>query len=171
MYTIGRSKSRGSGKDKLCRYCKKEGHLIDDYWKLENKEKRNGTWKPKNKSDADGKVNVTSGNKYDSDDVLVVFPGCVSCHDEWILDFTCSFHICCNRDWFSTHEFVKSGDVVRMRDDNPHDIVGIGSVQIRPHDSMIRTLTDVRHIPGMARNLISLSTRDVKGYQHSGYEE
>ena len=78
------------------------------------------------------------------------------------------FHICCNRDWFSTYEFVQSGDVVRMGDDNPHEIVGIGSVQIRPHDSLIRTLTDVRHIPGMVRNLISLSTLDVKGYKHSG---
>ena len=33
---------------------------------------------------------------------------------------------------------------------------------------MMRTLTDVRHIPGMARNLISPSTLDVKGYKHSG---
>ena len=118
----------------------------------------NCTWKPKNNSDGDGKVNVTSGNKSDSDDALVVFTRCVSC----------MFHICCNRDWFSTYEFVQSGDVVRMRDDNPHDIVGIGSVQIRTHDGMIRTLTYVRHIPGMARNLISLSTLNFKGYKHSG---
>ena len=55
---------------------------------------------------------------------------------------------------------------MRMRDDNPREIVGIGSVQIRMHDGMIRTLTDVRHIPGMARNLISPSTLDVKGYKH-----
>jgi hypothetical protein len=33
---------------------------------------------------------------------------------------------------------------------------------------MTHTLTDVRHIPGMARNLISLSTLDVDGYKHSG---
>jgi hypothetical protein len=43
----GRSKSKGSGQKEFCGYCKKEGHLIDDCWKLENKEKRNGTWKPK----------------------------------------------------------------------------------------------------------------------------
>ena len=57
---------------------------------------------------------------------------------------------------------------MRMGDDNPREIVGIGSVQIRMHDDMIHTLTDVRHIPGMARNLISLSTLDVKWYKHSG---
>lgn len=135
---------------------------------MENKEKRNGTWKPKNKSDGDGKVNVTSGNKSDSDDAQIVFARCVSCHDEWILAYACSFHICCNKDWFSTYEFVQSGDVVRMGDDNPCEIVGIGSVQIRTHDGIIHTLTDVRDILGMARNFISLSTLDVKGYKHSG---
>jgi hypothetical protein len=29
-------------------------------------------------------------------------------------------------------------------------------------------LKDVRHIPGMARNLISLSTLDSEGYKYSG---
>ena len=56
---------------------------------------------------------------------------------------------------------------MRMGDNNPREIVGIGSVQIKMHDGMIRTLKDVRHIPGMARNLISLSTLDVEGYGHS----
>ena len=57
---------------------------------------------------------------------------------------------------------------MRMGDNNPREIVGIGSVQIKMHDGMIRTLKDVRHIPGMARNLISLSTLDAEGYRHSG---
>ena len=57
---------------------------------------------------------------------------------------------------------------MRMGDNNPCEIVGIGSVQIKMHDGMIRTLKDVRHITGMARNLISLSTLDAKGYKHSG---
>ena len=98
--------SRRSVKDKFCRYCKIEGRLIDDCCQLENKEKRNDTWKTKNKSKGDGKVNVTSSTKSDSNDALIVFAGCASCHDEWILDSTYSFHICCNGDRFSTYEFV-----------------------------------------------------------------
>ncbi|CAD6267684.1 unnamed protein product [Miscanthus lutarioriparius] len=104
-------------------------------------------------------------------DVLVVFAGCVAGHDECILDSACSFHICSNRDWFTSYKSVQSGDVVRMGDNNPREIVGIGSVQIKMHDDMIRTLKDVRHIPGMARNLISLSTLDAEGYRHSGSGE
>ena len=50
-------------------------------------------WKPKNKTDGNGKVNVASGNKSDSNNTLVIFAGCVSCHDEWILYIACSLHI------------------------------------------------------------------------------
>ena len=162
----GRSKSKGRD-GKFCKYCKKTSHNIDDCWKLQNKEKRNGTYQPKNKSEGDGKADVVSNDNSDGD-CLVVFAGCVSGNDEWILDSACSLHICCNKDWFSSYEFVQSGDLVRMGDNNPREIVGIGSVQIKMHDGMTRTLTDVRHIPGMARNLISLSTLDVEGYKHSG---
>ena len=100
-----RSKSRGKDKQ-FCRYCKKNNHVIDDCWKLHNKEKRNGTYKPKNKSDGDDKVVVASSERSDSDDALVVFAAYVSANDEWIFDSACSFHICCNKDWFSSYEFV-----------------------------------------------------------------
>ena len=58
----GRSKSKG--RDKFCRYCKKTNHTIDDCWKVQNKEKRNGTYQPKNKSDGNGngKVAVVAGD-------------------------------------------------------------------------------------------------------------
>jgi len=55
---------------------------------------------------------------------------------------------------------------VRLGDDSPLDIVGIGSIQIKMHDGIVRTLIDVRHIPDMSKNLISLSTLDAKGYKY-----
>jgi 5'-3' exoribonuclease 2 len=55
-----------------------------------------------------------------------------------------------------------------MGDDSSHQIIDIGSVQINMHDGIIRTLTDVRHIADMSKNLISLSTLDGKGYKYSG---
>ena len=55
-----------------------------------------------------------------------------------------------------------------MGDDSPFQIIGIGSIQIEMHDGIIRTLTDVRHIPDMRKNLISLSILDGKGYKYSG---
>jgi hypothetical protein len=63
---------------------------------------------------------------------------------------------------------VQKGDVVRMGDDSPCDIVGVGSVQIKAHDGMTRTLQNVRYIPGMSRNLISLSALDAEVFKYSG---
>jgi hypothetical protein len=63
---------------------------------------------------------------------------------------------------------VQPEDFVRVGDDTPCQIEGIGSVQIKTHDGMTRTLTGVKHIPTMARNLISLSTLDDEGYKYRG---
>ncbi|KAK1654004.1 hypothetical protein QYE76_071809 [Lolium multiflorum] len=139
----------------------------------------NGTYQPKN-NDGNGKAAVVTGKgeaavvagndgRDSSDgDCLAVLAACVSRDDEWILDTACSFHICCNKDWFSSYESVQSGDFVRVGNDNQCSIVGIGSVQIKTHDGMTRTLTGVKHIPSMARNLISLSTLDCDGYKYKG---
>ncbi|KAJ1296501.1 hypothetical protein BS78_01G305700 [Paspalum vaginatum] len=53
-----------------------------------------------------------------------------------------------------------------MGDDRPCQIVRIGTVQIKMHGGIIRTLTDVRHILDMTENLIYLSTLDGKGYKY-----
>ena len=57
---------------------------------------------------------------------------------------------------------------MRVGNDNKCHIVGVGSVRIKTHDGMTRTLTGVKHIPSMARNLILLSTLDCDGYKYAG---
>ena len=57
---------------------------------------------------------------------------------------------------------------MRVGNDNPCYIVGVGSVKIRTHDGMTRTLNEVKHIPSMSRNLISLGTLNVDGYKYAG---
>lgn len=42
-------------------------------------------------------------------------------------------------------------------------IAEIGTIKIKMFDRAIKTLTDVRHILELKRNLISLSTFDLKG--------
>jgi hypothetical protein len=61
---------------------------------------------------------------------------------------------------------MQNGGLVRMGDNTPCEVIGIGSVKIRTHDGMTCTLTDVRHVPTMFRNLISLSTLDNLGYKY-----
>ncbi|KAG8480246.1 hypothetical protein CXB51_024797 [Gossypium anomalum] len=65
-------------------------------------------------------------------------------------------------EWFSTYGSVEGG-VVYMGNDSSSKVIGIGTVKIRIHDGMIRTLSDVRYVPDLQKNLISLSILDLKG--------
>jgi hypothetical protein len=56
------------------------------------------------------------------------FATCIYGDDEWVLDSGTSFHICCNKDWFSSYEFVQTGDFVRVGNNTQCQIMGVGSV-------------------------------------------
>ena len=121
---------------------------------MKNKEKRTGTYREKGKSNDEGNA-LVDASKVDNStgDLHVAFAGCANSVDEWIFDSAASLHICINRDWFVTYDSLQGGGSVRLGDDSPRDIVGIGSIQIKMHDSIVRTLIDVRHIPDMSKIL------------------
>ena len=52
--------------------------------------------------------------------------------------------------------------------DAPCKIVGVGTIRIKMFDRIVRTLGNVKHIPNLKMNLISLSTLDSKGYKYTG---
>ncbi|KAK9714879.1 hypothetical protein RND81_06G127500 [Saponaria officinalis] len=83
--------------------------------------------------------------------------------DEWILDFGASYHICPRREWFTTYEQVDEGNI-SMANSDVCKAVGIGSIKIRTHDGKLCTLNEVRHVPLITKNLISLSKLDNKGF-------
>ena len=43
--------------------------------------------------------------------------------------------------------------------------VGIGSIRIKMYDGIVRTLTDVRYVPELRNNLISMGFLDNDGYK------
>lgn len=85
---------------------------------------------------------------------------------DWVLDSACTFHMCPRRDWFSTYESAEGS--VLMGNNVSCRLVGIGTVRIKMHDGVIRTLAGVRHIPDLKRILLSLSTLDSNGYRYIG---
>ena len=82
--------------------------------------------------------------------------------NEWILDSGCTYHMCPHRDWFTTYEFADCGTIL-MGNDVSCKAIGIGSIKIKTHDGVVRTLTKVRHIPDSKCNLISLGTLESLG--------
>ncbi|CAL1391379.1 unnamed protein product [Linum trigynum] len=87
--------------------------------------------------------------------------------DMWYLDTAADYHMCPSRECFSTYEQIDGGHV-SMANGAICKIVGRGSVRMRTHDSSVRTLNNVRHIPEMTKNLISLSLLDSKGFSFKG---
>ncbi|KAL1217255.1 Retrovirus-related Pol polyprotein from transposon TNT 1-94 [Cardamine amara subsp. amara] len=90
--------------------------------------------------------------------------------DSWILDTRCSFHMTSNKEWFETYEAGNFG-TVKLADDRSCSIVGVGQIKFRIDDGVIRTLTDVKHLPAVKKNLISLSTLHKNGFKYETDDE
>ena len=48
----------------------------------------------------------------------------------------------------------KFGGNILMGSNAPCNYVGIGSVQFKMHDGVVRTLTEVHHVPKLKKNLV-----------------
>ena len=58
------------------------------------------------------------------------------------------------REWFTTYKPYDGGSVL-MENDNVCKTVGIGNIRMRMCDGQARTLTNVRHVPDLKKNLLS----------------
>ncbi|GKD16972.1 retrovirus-related pol polyprotein from transposon TNT 1-94 [Tanacetum coccineum] len=87
--------------------------------------------------------------------------------DELIVDSGCTFHMIPHRIWFTTYESFNGGNVY-MGNDSICLVIGKGNIQVKMHDDVVRTITGVRHVPDLNRNLISLSTLEANGCKYSG---
>ena len=67
-----------------------------------------------------------------------------------------------NRNCFSSY-IDKEGNSIVMENGAICKSKGIGSVQIRMFDGVVRTLTNVRYVPGLRKSLISLGQLDSLG--------
>ncbi|KAM2623430.1 hypothetical protein TB2_027936 [Malus domestica] len=147
-----RSKSRGKfpAKDE-CAFCRQKGHWKKDCPKLKNKEKEK----------AGSEANIAKSG--DDDFEFALASSYADGHsNEWILDSGCTYHMCPIREWFSNFEELDGG-VVLMGNNNACKTQGIGKIYLKMHDGTVRELSDVRYVPDMKKNLISLGALESKG--------
>ena len=83
--------------------------------------------------------------------------------NKWIVDSGCSFHMSPNKTWFKNFSAKESGTVY-MGNNHTCKVLGIGDIALKLHDGKVRLLTNVRYVPGLKRNLISLGTLDELGF-------
>lgn len=83
---------------------------------------------------------------------------------EWIIDTGVIFHVCPERDWFSNFKNLDTG-VALMGNDHLCHILGIGTIRIKIFDGIVRELKDVRYVPALKKNLISVSVLEDEGFR------
>ena len=81
------------------------------------------------------------------------------------MDFGCSFHMYSNIYWFQNFN-NKEIETVYMGNNHSYNVKGICNISLKLHDDKTRTLTDVRYVLGLKRNLISLGTLDELGFSY-----
>jgi GAG-pre-integrase domain len=115
--------------------------------------------KAKKKGEESSSVNAATE---DLDEALVL---CVSSPIEsWILDSRASFHSTSCKELMTNFMSGEYGKVY-LADGKPLEIMGKGDVQIKSSNSHKWTLHDVRYIPDLKKNLISVGKLDSEGFR------
>ncbi|KAL1543753.1 hypothetical protein AAHA92_20688 [Salvia divinorum] len=132
-----------------CHWCKKPDHIKKDCF----------AWK---RTQSEGNSHPSSD--YVEDCATPKIPNVVESglNGVWIMDSGCSFYMCPNRSWFQ--EMKEASGSVLLGNNHVCKVRGIGMVKLKMHDGSIKMLGDVRYIPEIKRNLVSLGMLELKGY-------
>ena len=82
--------------------------------------------------------------------------------ESWIVDSGASFHATPRMDVLQNYVQGNFGKVY-LGDDEACNIVGKGDVQITQTNGTVLNLKDVRHVPSLTRNLISVGQLSANG--------
>ncbi|KAL6350136.1 hypothetical protein AAG906_004074 [Vitis piasezkii] len=108
---------------------------------------------------------ITINMKEDKSIAVVASDGdtIIVCDDACVVDTTASFHIIARRDFFSSYTSGSFG-WVRMVNEAKCEIVGMGDVELETSIGCKLVIKDVRYVPKMRFNLISVGKLDDEGY-------
>ena len=84
---------------------------------------------------------------------------------EWVVDTAASYHATPHSDIFTTYTTGDFG-TVKMGNSTFSSIVGIGDIHIKTGVGCTMVLKDVRHVPDLRLNLISVNALDQQGYDN-----
>ncbi|KAF2287872.1 hypothetical protein GH714_003053 [Hevea brasiliensis] len=79
------------------------------------------------------------------------------CRDEWIIDSGCSHHVTRNDSLLSEVRQHKGERVIVTTDNSAYPVAKEGVVKIGMDDKSMVKLNDIFHVPGLKRNLVSVS--------------
>ncbi|MCO5578023.1 hypothetical protein L7F22_031861 [Adiantum nelumboides] len=87
----------------------------------------------------------------------------------WILDSRAPLHVTPHRHWFTTYK--ETIGTITLGDSYSCDIVGIGDIAMVMANGVKFTIHNVRHVPTLTRNLISVGRLDELGYKVTFHQQ
>ena len=150
-----KDKNEGGKETRSCHYCKKPGHL----------KKACFAWKRKQEQEKSSDAETADVTQEVENPEALNVQGVNTIEESWIMDSGCTFHICSHKSWFQNLE-ISQGSVI-LGNDQTCEVKGVGSIKLKVMDGSIKVLTEVRYIPQIKRNLISLGLLESKGYNFS----
>jgi hypothetical protein len=158
---------------KSCFYCGRPGHMVKDCHKKKSDESRNkprthsGHYAEKS-SNQDLRLFIASDDideppNFDSRD-LRLFVSNTALYvetddsDAWFVDSGASVHMTCNKNWYVNFKETHNGASIYLGDECAHQIKGYGDIPVTLPNGTIRHIRNVVYVPGIKKNLISVST-------------
>ena len=154
-----------------CHFCKKYGHYISECSKHIAKEKK------KESSEAVSNSANTSAAKEDEyantvqDSYAFIvcsdFSACSINEAQviWYFDSGASRHITSRKDLFRSLDAAPAGKQVTCANNSSYPIKGVGEISFTIADGTDLCLSDVLYVPGIKRNLLSVSSLSKNGFR------
>jgi hypothetical protein len=152
------SKSESKGK-KLdlskvkCFHCHKHGHLTT-----------NCPQKKKNKKVVGVAASEALASQFELDFSLIACMASSALGSVWYLDSGASFHMTGDKELFSDLEEKDLKMHIEMGDDGRYSTTSIGTITFQRELGKPFQLKDVMHVPGLKKNLVSVTMLEEKGY-------
>jgi hypothetical protein len=147
--------------DIKCFHCGKPGHIRRDCRNFKSEQ-----FKEKDEECQEEKDTIAVAS---NGDVVFAFDeayaNLIYNESTWVVNIATSFHVAAHRDFFSSYT---NDDFhwVRMENETKCKIVGMGDIQLETNIGCKLILKDVRHVPEMCFNLISIGKLDDEGYHN-----
>jgi len=95
-------------------------------------------------------------------EAAIVFTDKKKLTEVWLMDSRATWHMTPHRDWFDTYEPISEG-LVFMGNDHALEIADIGTIKLKMYDGSIRTISGVRHVKGLKKNILFVGQFDSLG--------
>ncbi|KAH9689071.1 hypothetical protein KPL70_015335 [Citrus sinensis] len=147
-----KSRSRNIARDE-CAFCHEKGHWRKYCPKAQKRYEK--------KPAAANMARKDEGYDYS---LSITHAAYVASSSEWMLDTGATYHLCPIKEWFTDFRNLES-DAVVMRNDKPCRTMGIRTIRLKMFDGIVRELKEVRFVPTLKKNLISVGALEAKGYK------